>query len=158
MLLTAAPESQCSPALSWHCSSSSPNPQGWRQALHGHPGRLQWRWDESRCPLQPECPVEPQCGSQAAKGHHGDCRYSFQDKLQRERERRRKYFFHIYCIALIFRESKFSRFSQVRCHLGKYFNENFATSHHCLLLQCIRKIFFNKIAKNSNSRKFRPTK
>ena len=57
------------------------------------------------------------------------------------------------------RGSKFSRFSRIWCHSRKYFNKNFDTSHYRLLLQRIySRNFFNKIVKNSNSRKFRPAK
>ena len=58
-----------------------------------------------------------------------------------------------YHIALIFRGSKFSQLSRIRCHLQKYFNENFDTLHHHLLLvilQCIREIFSTKIVIRKN--------
>ena len=53
----------------------------------------------------------------------------------------------IYCIVLIFCGSKFSQFSRIRCHLRKYFTENFDTLHYHLLLQCIRETFSMKLSK-----------
>ena len=57
----------------------------------------------------------------------------------------------MYRIALIFQGSKFSRFSQILCRSQKYFNKNFATLHHRLLLQRIREKFSNKIVKRKTA-------
>ena len=66
------------------------------------------------------------------------------------------YILHTYSIALIFRRSKFSRFSRIRRHSQKYFSENFDTLHHRLLLhvhvvilQHIREIFSTKLSKTA---------
>ena len=64
-------------------------------------------------------------------------------------------YIYIYiCIALIFRGSKFSQFSQIRCHSQKYFNEYFDILHHCLLLQRIREIFSMKLSKTAIRKHF----
>ena len=52
-------------------------------------------------------------------------------------------------IVLIFCGSKFLQFSRIRCHLRKYFNENFDTSHHHLFLQRICEVFSTKLSKTA---------